>query len=70
METFNWEIPAQQGWVCPRCKRVNAPWVSQCDCKPSQISMTWEVTTGEPVRAGNSTLKMGAVPDTYTTCGA
>lgn len=20
------------GWVCPLCKRVNAPWVSQCPC--------------------------------------
>ena len=21
-----------QGWVCPRCNRVNAPFVSQCSC--------------------------------------
>lgn len=20
------------GWVCPRCNKVNAPWVKQCDC--------------------------------------
>ena len=24
---------AQVGWVCPLCKRANAPWVRQCDCK-------------------------------------
>ena len=24
--------PAQQGWVCPRCGTVNAPWMPTC-CK-------------------------------------
>ena len=23
----------QQGWVCPRCGRVNAPWMGQCNCQ-------------------------------------
>ena len=21
------------GWICPRCKKVNAPFVTECDCK-------------------------------------
>ena len=21
-----------EGWLCPRCNKVNAPWVSQCAC--------------------------------------
>lgn len=22
----------EKGWECPRCGRINAPWVRQCDC--------------------------------------
>lgn len=27
--------PMAYGWTCPRCGRVNAPWVSQCNCSAS-----------------------------------
>lgn len=23
---------AQEGWICPRCGKVNAHWVMQCSC--------------------------------------
>lgn len=23
----------KEGWVCPRCKKVNAPFIASCDCK-------------------------------------
>ena len=30
---FNTPCPnAQQGWVCPKCGRVNAPWMGTCPC--------------------------------------
>lgn len=27
-------IPAQQGWICPICGTVNAPWMPSCCKKP------------------------------------
>ena len=36
----NNELPPQQGWVCPKCGRVNAPWMPTCGCVSSQTSGT------------------------------
>lgn len=30
----------QQGWICPRCGRVNAPFMSQCTCRSQDYSNT------------------------------
>jgi hypothetical protein len=30
-----------QGWICPRCGSVHAPFVHKCTCKPP----TWTGTT-------------------------
>lgn len=27
-----------EGWICPRCQKVHAPWVEHCDCEPQQDS--------------------------------
>ena len=40
-----WHCPytqprAEQGWECPRCGRINAPWVRQCDCSRSNWTIT------------------------------
>lgn len=37
----------QDGWRCPRCGRINAPWVRQCDCSPSTTS-NWDKITINP----------------------
>lgn len=34
---------AEQGWECPRCGHINAPWVRQCDCSRDN----WTITTSD-----------------------
>ena len=54
--TYSWYSPYyyplyyQQGWECPRCGKVNAPWVSQCDCSRNKWYINWtsdKSTTGD-----------------------
>ena len=35
-------LPAEHGWICPRCNRVNAPWKSTCDCSGGYYYPIWE----------------------------
>ena len=44
-----WHCPytqpkAEQGWECPRCGRINAPWVSQCNCSRRNWTITADQT--------------------------
>ena len=48
-----WHCPytppkAEQGWECPRCGRINAPWVRQCDCSRSNWTITTDDWTYKP----------------------
>lgn len=44
--TSSWQTyKAEQGWECPRCGRINAPWVRQCDCSRS----SWTITCDDSV---------------------
>ncbi len=31
---------SEKGWECPRCGRINAPWVRQCDCSRNNWTIT------------------------------
>lgn len=39
------QVGAMQGWQCPICKRVLAPFVQECPCK-GQGTATMTVATG------------------------
>ena len=48
MYYYNNQVPPQQGWICPKCGRVNAPWLPCCDCVRSQttgIGYTFDTST-------------------------
>lgn len=36
---------SQKGWECPRCGRINAPWLPCCSCDKSTVSITWTQDT-------------------------
>ena len=81
-----WRYPytqpkAEQGWECPRCGRINAPWKSQCDCSGRYWTVTcgngtgdnpdwWKdyitCSQGDSVMNSSVTYKTD-VPKTYTT---
>lgn len=36
----------QSGWICPKCGRVYAPWVKECEaCNPVKVAPTPEPWT-------------------------
>lgn len=66
----------EEGWICPRCGKVNAPFVGSCDCKSNIVTNMccgsdhdWRL-----ISAGNGTngacytyrcRKCGATKDVY-----
>ena len=39
---------SQKGWECPRCGKINAPWLPCCSChKSTTYTMSWtkDITT-------------------------
>lgn len=43
-------------WICPRCDRVNAPWVAACNCKSTTQAQAF-VTTNPVCQHCNGTTQ-------------
>lgn len=41
-------MPVQQGWQCPVCGMVNAPWKPVCDCRVLNTPVYNDKSTGQP----------------------
>ena len=60
---------AEKGWECPRCGRINAPWVRQCDCSRNNWNITWDDSGDEWWKKyiNSDTFKIHPDTITYTT---
>ena len=43
---------AKEGWICPRCGNVNAPWVPECKCNQVRTmnSTNYTVQIGDEIK--------------------
>ena len=42
-----------EGWICPRCGRVNAPWLAWCGCSKMDVTCnTATASTQDPCMIG------------------
>ena len=59
---------AERGWECPRCGRINAPWVRQCDCSRDKWTISWTSDHIEPSWTGDKPdwwKEVTCDPDTF-----
>ena len=71
--SITWHCPyvqprAEQGWECPRCGRINAPWVRQCDC--SRNNWTYKPDWWKKVTCNSDTFRVHPDSTVYQVGGS
>lgn len=62
--SYTFEMLPQEGWVCPKCGRVYAPWVSMCEYCGGKTITVADGTSGMSVnKCDKSTTSSG---ESYT----
>lgn len=56
METNFYQVKAQQGWQCPVCKRILAPFISECPCQGQGMKTTTIATSINSINNKTITL--------------
>lgn len=59
------------GWICPRCGKVNAPWVAECNCS-ADFAPWWRKIecaegTGKPYEGPSYTTTTNFNNSNYST---
>lgn len=65
------KITAIQGWLCPRCGDVNAPFTLKCGCRPPSMDSTGAGAFGflDARQPGSHRCVLGTGAQACTTCG-
>lgn len=50
----------KEGWVCPKCGKVLAPWVPSCDC----YKMTLHMQINHPTEISKTSWQHWGIGDT------
>lgn len=58
--------PINQGWVCPTCGSVYAPWVFSCPSCPRQILLGNTTSPGPVITSDSGTVTTATPPTTNT----
>lgn len=59
----------KEGWICPRCGKVNAPFMGWCDCKPEEEQVTNTADEQCPCGGLHDWVLLDGNGDYYTSSG-